>query len=141
MLPKSVLAGLAGGANDSCHLEPQVCVGCGWWLFSVLFACLLDIPLCIKAVHANIFIFLPILLRLRGSSVGYFLLQRSAAFANESTHCILILLGSRFLWSYFLCLSLLLSPSAACCCMGAESCSHAIIPTDIRELFSCSFLN
>lgn len=35
----SLLAGLAEGANDSCHLEPQVCVGCGWWLsFVCLFA-------------------------------------------------------------------------------------------------------
>lgn len=107
----------------------------------LLFACLLYIPLCIKTAHTNVFFFLPILLGLCGSSVDCFLLQRSASFANESTHCILILLGSRFLWSYFLCLSLLLSPSAACCCMGVESCSDAIIPTDIRELFSCSFLN
>lgn len=113
-------------------------VGGGCCLFC-LFVCF--IYLRAKSVHSNIFIFLPILLAPRGSSVGYFLLQRSASFANEPTHCILILLGSRFLWSYFLCLSLLLSPSAACCCMGVESCSYAIIPTDIRELFSCSFLN
>jgi len=48
VLPQSVLAGLAAGANDSCHLEPQPCVGCGWWLFFVLFVCLLYIPPCKK---------------------------------------------------------------------------------------------
>lgn len=37
VLPQSVLAGLAAGANDSCHLEPQPCVGCGWWLLFVLY--------------------------------------------------------------------------------------------------------